>query len=308
MPCAYSMQTLQRLWAFLSQFVRSLLLPIEECVPRVSSTIKLWLSSPICPKVWAVLTMCLNLASLSCDFSSNEIMVLVCEGCLCCSIRLTIVQGIAKTFGRCFLVHFRFGHSHNLEFQFVVSLLFAGGEKPTFKTTAGPCVVHRKGFAWKECHALTSRQRNIDFAHGVVPWPQPRKPAICRQCELDLPQRVPTVPEGRNSEVWDAQLSSKRPLVPSPSPNEPFEKKIATPSDSSFSTPHKAIAPKALFFATPSSKSKSKEPPMARELQALLSQLEEWQMAWPEAALLEDLEEDMRLLVGFGRGRDKGMK
>ena len=87
-----------------------------------------------------VLTMCLNLASLSCDFSTNdEIMVLVCEGCLCCSIRITIVQGIAKSFGRCFLVHFRFGHCHNLEFQFVMSLLFADGEKPTFKTTAGCC-------------------------------------------------------------------------------------------------------------------------------------------------------------------------
>ena len=30
---------------------------------------------------------------------------------------------------------------------------------------------------------------------------------------------------------------------------------------------------------------------MARELKALLSQLEEWQMARPEAALLDDLEE-----------------
>ena len=114
---------------------------------------------------------------------------------------------------------------------------------------------------------------------------------ICRQCDLNLPQRVPTTPEGKNSEVWDTQLSSKRPLECSPSPNEPSQKKIATPSNSSFSTPHKAIAPKALFFATPSSKSKSKKPPMARELKALLSQLEEWQMALPEAALWEDLEE-----------------
>ena len=114
---------------------------------------------------------------------------------------------------------------------------------------------------------------------------------ICRQCDLNLPQRVPTTPEGKNSEVWDTQLSSKRPLEPSPSPNDPSQKKIATPCDSSFSTPHKAIAFKALFFATPSSNSKSKEPPMARELKALLSQLEEWQMARPEADLLEDLEE-----------------
>ena len=71
---------------------------------------------------------------------------------------------------------------------------------------------------------------------------------------------MPTTPERENSEVWDTQLSSKRPLEPSPSPNEPSQKKIATPSfDSSFSTPHKAIAPKALLFATPSSKSKSKD-------------------------------------------------
>ena len=41
---------------------------------------------------------------------------------------------------------------------------------------------------------------------------------ICRHC--DLPQRVPTTPEGKNSEVWGTQLSSKRPLEPSLSPNE----------------------------------------------------------------------------------------
>ena len=196
---------------------------------------------------------------------------------------------------RCFLVHFRFRHCHNLEFQFVVSFLFAGGDKPTFKTTAGWCVAHRKGFAWKECRELTPRERNIDFADGVAMATAKKITkllVICRQCDLNLPQRVPTTPEVKNSEVWDTQLSSKRPLEPSPSPNEPSQKKIATPSsDSSFSTPHKAIVPKALLFATPSSKSKSKEPPMARELKALLSQLEEWQMARPEADLLEDLEE-----------------
>ena len=40
---------------------------------------------------------------------------------------------------------------------------------------------------------------------------------------------------------------------------------------------------------------------MVRELKALLSQPEEWQIAWPEAALLEELEEakevDWRLYV-----------
>ena len=165
---------------------------------------------------------------------------------------------------RCFLVHFQFRHCHNLEFQFVVFFLFAGGDKPTFKTTAGWCVAHRKGFAWKECRELTPRERNIDFADGVAMATAKKITkllVICRQCDLNLPQRVPTTPEGKNSEVWDTQLSSKRPLEPSPSPNEPSQKKIATPSsDSSFSTPHKAIAPKALLFATPSSNSKSKEP------------------------------------------------
>ena len=168
---------------------------------------------------------------------------------------------------RCFLVLFRFRHCHNLEFQFVVSFLFAGGDKPTFKTTAGWCVAHRKGFAWKECRELTHRERNIDFADGVAMATAKKITkllVICRQCDLNLPQRVPTTLEGKNSEVWDTQLSSKRPLEPSPSPNEPSQKKIATPSsDSSFSTPHKAIVPKALLFATPSSKSKSNEPPMA---------------------------------------------
>ena len=192
-------------------------------------------------------------------------------------------------------MHFRFRRCHNLEFQFVVSCLFASGDKPTFKTGAGWCVAHRKGFAWKECRELTPRERNIDFAE-VVAMATAKKVTkllvICRQCDLNLPQRVPTTPEGKNSEVWDTQLSSKRHLEPSPSPNEPSQKKIATPSsDSSFSTPHKAIAPKALFSATPSSKSESQEPPMARDLKSLLSQLEEWQMARPEADLLEDLEE-----------------
>ena len=28
---------------------------------------------------------------------------------------------------------------------------------------------------------------------------------ICRQCDLDLPQRVPTTLEGKNSEVWVLQ-------------------------------------------------------------------------------------------------------
>ena len=93
----------------------------------------------ICPKVCLPCVLG-NLARLSCDFSINdEIMVLVCEGCLCCSIRITIVQGIANSFGKSFFVHFRFRHCHNLEFQFVMSLLFAGGEKPTFKTTADWC-------------------------------------------------------------------------------------------------------------------------------------------------------------------------
>ena len=44
--------------------------------------------------------------------------------------RITMVQSMANGFGRCFLVHFQFGHCHNLEFQFVVSLLFAGDEEP----------------------------------------------------------------------------------------------------------------------------------------------------------------------------------
>ena len=49
-----------------------------------------------------------------------------------------------------------------------MSLLFAGGEKPTFETTAGWCVGHLRGFAWKECRELTPRERNIDFADGVA--------------------------------------------------------------------------------------------------------------------------------------------
>ena len=278
------------------EHTHSLFMPSLCCALQLDSLLFwLWPSSPICPKVRVVLTMCSNLARLSCGFGINdEIMVVVCEGCLCCSIRITIVQGIANSFGRCLLVHFRFGHCHTLEFQFVMSLLFAGGEKPTFKTTAGWCVAHLKGFTWQECHELTPRERNIDFKDGVAMATAKKVAKLlvtCMQCDLELPQRVPTTPKGKNSEVWDTQLSSKRPLEPSPSPNEPSEKKIATPSDSSFSTPHKAIAPKALFFARPSSKTESKEPPMARELRALLSQLEEWQMARPEAALLEDLEE-----------------
>ena len=111
------------------------------------------------PNIWAVLAVCSNLARLTCDFGINdEIMVLVYEGRLCCSIRITIVQGIANSFGKCFVVRFQFGHCHNLQFQFVMSLVFAGGEKPTFKTTA-----HLKGFAWKGCRELTPRERNIDF-------------------------------------------------------------------------------------------------------------------------------------------------
>ena len=35
-------------------------------------------------------------------------------------------------------------------------------------TTAGWCVAHRKGFAWKECRKLTPKERNIDFAEGVA--------------------------------------------------------------------------------------------------------------------------------------------
>ena len=129
---------------------------------------------------------------------------------------------------------------------------------------------------------MTFRERNIDFA-DVVAMATTKKVTkvlvICRQWKLDLPQRVPT------------NLSSKRSLEPSSYPNEPSQKKNATPSELSFSASNKAIAPKALFFATPSSKSRSNEPPMARELKALLSQLQEWQMARPETALLEDLEE-----------------
>ena len=103
-----------------------------------------------------------NLVRLSCHFKvksffgmNDDIMVLVCEGFLSCSISITIVQGIANNFGRLFLVHFGLRHCHNLEVQFVVSLSFASGKKPTFKTTAGSCVAQPKGFAWKECRALT---------------------------------------------------------------------------------------------------------------------------------------------------------
>ena len=49
-----------------------------------------------------------------------------------------------------------------------MSLLFAGGEKPTFKTTAGWCVAYLKGFAWKECRELTPEEINIDFAAGIA--------------------------------------------------------------------------------------------------------------------------------------------
>ena len=103
-------------------------------------------------------------------------------------------------------MHFRFRHCHNLEFQFVVSLLFARGEKPTFKTTAGWCVAHLKGFAYKECRELTLRERNIDFANGVAMATAKKVTKlliICRQCDLNLPQRVPTTLEGKNSKVWD---------------------------------------------------------------------------------------------------------
>ena len=105
-------------------------------------------------------------------------------------------------------MHFQFRHCHNLEFQFVVSFLFAGGDKPTFKTTAGWCVAHQKGFAWKVCRELTPRERNIDFAEGVAMATAKKVTkllVICRQCDLNLPQRVPTTtPEGKNSEVWES--------------------------------------------------------------------------------------------------------
>ena len=74
----------------------------------------------------------------------------------------------------------------------VVSFLFVGGDKPTFKTTPGWCVAHRKGFAWKECRELTPRERNIDFAEGVAMATAKtitKLLVICRQCDLNLPQR-----------------------------------------------------------------------------------------------------------------------
>ena len=61
-----------------------------------------------------------------------------------------------------------FGQCHNLEFPFLVSLLLVDGEKPTFKTIASWCVVHKTVFAWKECRELSGRERNIDFADGVA--------------------------------------------------------------------------------------------------------------------------------------------
>ena len=84
-----------------------------------------------------------------------------------------------------------------------MSLLFARGEKPTFKTTAGWCVAHLKRFAWKECCEFTPRERNIAFAEGVAMATAKKVTkllVICRQCDLKLPQRVPTTPEGKNSE------------------------------------------------------------------------------------------------------------
>ena len=128
-------------------------------------------------------------------------------------------------------MHFRFRHCHNLEFQFVVSLLFAAGDKPTFKTTASWCVAHCKEFAWKECRELTPRERNIDFVEGVAMATAKKITKLLvfwRQCDLNLPQRVPTTPEGKNSEVWDTQLSFKCPLEASPSPNEPSQKNCHT--------------------------------------------------------------------------------
>ena len=94
-------------------------------------------------------------------------------------------------------MHFPFRHCHNLEFQFVVSFLFEGGDKPTFKTTAGWCVAHRKGFAWKECRELTPRERNIDFAESVAVATAKKVTKlllIFGQCDVNLPQRVPTTP------------------------------------------------------------------------------------------------------------------
>ena len=55
-----------------------------------------------------------------------------------------------------------------LEFQLVMSLLFVGGKKPTFKTTADWCVAHLKRLAWKECRELTPRERNIDFKEDIA--------------------------------------------------------------------------------------------------------------------------------------------
>ena len=91
-------------------------------------------------------------------------------------------------------------------------------------------MAHLKWFARKECRELTPRERNIDFKEGVAMATAKKVTkllVICRQCDLNLPQRVPTTPEGKNSEVWDTQLFSKCPLEPSPSPNEPSQKKIA---------------------------------------------------------------------------------
>ena len=101
-------------------------------------------------------------------------------------------------------MHFPFRHCHNLKFKFVVSFFFAGGDKPTFKTKAGWCVAHRKGFAWTACPELTPRETNIDFAEGVAMATAKKITTlrvICRQCDLNLPQRVPTTPEGKTSEV-----------------------------------------------------------------------------------------------------------
>ena len=87
-----------------------------------------------------------------------------------------------------------------------MSLLFAGGEKPTFKTTADWCVARLKRFAWKECRELTPREKNIDSEDGVAMATAKKVTklrVICKHCDLDLPQRVPTTPEDKNSEVWD---------------------------------------------------------------------------------------------------------
>ena len=218
---------------------------------------------PVCPLLLFLLRgfslVCASKLKLS---TNDEIGFVVCEGCLHCSIRMSIVQGIAKNCGRCIHVHFQFGYCYNLEFHFVMCLVFGGGENLIFMTTAGICVLYFKPFAQKECRELTPKQNNIDFANDVAMTTRKKRTkllVLCRHYDWDLPQRVPTTREGRNSEVSDTQLSSERSSELFSLANGPCQKKIATPSDLSFSTAHKAIAPKALVFAIASSKSISAE-------------------------------------------------